>query len=361
MQTVRLLIKSKPQDIPIYIDCNLWGDLKNYLEHNFSGHTIFIISDNNVAKLYSKQISLELASVEGFQKILTFPAGEQSKNRRIKEKLEDEILELKSGRGTVIIACGGGVTGDLAGFVSATLFRGIPLIHVPTTLLAQVDSSIGGKVGINHEVGKNLIGAFYQPHAIFTDIDFLQTLALDEFINGMTEVIKYGAILDNELWNLVENEHQSILQKDTTVLESVIRKCIQLKIDVVEKDEKEKEYRSILNFGHTVGHAIEKLSEFKIKHGQAISFGMKIAARLSHQLIGYPEDQVNRLEQTLNLYGLNFSFHNDFPLDKIWETIITDKKSLRKTPRFTLLKNLSQPELYFPVQKKDLEHVYKQT
>lgn len=358
MQTLRLLINTQTLDIPIFVGSNLWDDIKNHLKKHFSTYSIFVISDSIVAELHSQKIQSELKTIQGFRGILTFPAGEQSKNRQAKENLENQLLKQKAGRDTVLIAIGGGVTGDLAGFVAATLHRGVSLIHVPTSLLAQVDSSIGGKVGINHSMGKNLIGAFYQPNAIFIDINFLQTLPQEEFINGMAEVIKYGVTLDEDLWDLVDRESRRILERDSIILEKLIERCIQLKIKVVEHDEKEIAFRSILNFGHTIGHAIEKLSNYEIKHGQAISFGMKIAVRLSQKLCGFPMEQIERLEKTLDLYGLNFSFQNDFPINEVWETIIRDKKTRQKIPHFTLLKNTLQAELFYPVQKETLEYVY---
>jgi 3-dehydroquinate synthase len=356
MQILHLHIRAQVLTIPIFIENQFRKNLKTYLHQNLSNHSIFVVSDSNVAQIYSKQIYSEIGAIPGFKDILIFPAGEESKSRYEKGQLEDQLLKHKIGRDTVLIAFGGGVTGDLSGFVAATLHRGIPLIHVPTTLLAQVDSSIGGKVGINHLEGKNLIGAFYQPNAIFVNIRFLQTLPQDEFINGLAEVIKYCVILDNDLWDFIENNNKRILQRNVGVLEVLIKRCIQLKLSVVEQDEKEAGYRSILNFGHSVGHAVEKLSHYKIKHGQAISIGMIIASRLSHRLLGFSKDQIIRLERTLELFGLNLSTQNNFSFDKIWETIISDKKSRQKSPRFTLLNNSSKPELFYPVKKEDLRH-----
>lgn len=358
MQTLLLHIKEQVRNIPIFVENQFWKNLKTYLHQNFSNHSIFVVSDSTVAQIYSEQIYSEIGAIPGFRDILTFPAGEEAKSRYEKERLEDQLLKHKIGRDTILIAFGGGVTGDLSGFVAATLHRGIPLIHAPTTLLAQVDSSIGGKVGINHAEGKNLIGSFYQPNAIFVNIGFLQTLPQVEFINGMAEVIKYCVILDNNLWDFIENNNKRILQRNVGILEVLIRRCIQLKLNVVEQDERETGYRSILNFGHTAGHALERLSNYKIKHGQAISIGMIIASRLSHRLLGFSEDQINRLEKTLELFGLNSSIPNNFSLDNIWETIISDKKSRQRSPRFTLLNNSFKPELFYPVKKEDLKHAF---
>ncbi len=224
--------------------------------------------------------------------------------------------------------------------------------------MAQVDSSIGGKVGINHPEGKNLIGAFYQPEAIFVDLEFLRTLPEEEFLNGMAEVIKYAITLDDDLWDLIENETGNILNCDARILETLVARCIQLKVNIVAQDEKEAGYRSVLNFGHTVGHALEKLSSYQIKHGFAISAGMKIEAHLSQKLLGFPNAKVERLQKTLQMYQLDSVSPGDFSIDQIWEAMLSDKKVRRQSPRFTLLNRTSQPELFYPVQKKELENVF---
>jgi 3-dehydroquinate synthase len=357
MQTLRLHINAQHQDIPIFIGKNLWKQLARYLRDHFSNHSIFVISDSNVCSIYSNTICRELKHLGGFRGIIDFHAGEQNKTRIAKEKLEDRLLHEKAGRDTIVIAFGGGVTGDLAGFVAATYCRGVPLIHVPTSLIAQVDSSIGGKVGINHPQGKNLIGAFYQPQAIVADTDFLRTLPQEEFINGMAEVIKYAVTLDSGLWEFIEIDSDKILSRDPETLLKMIRTCIQLKTSVVERDVNELGYRTALNFGHTIGHAIEKLSDFKIKHGVAISYGMKIAAKLSQELVGFPGSLVSRLEKTLKLYDLDSTSFGHFTAGQIWEAALSDKKTRQQSPRFTLLHNISQPELFYAVEREDLEHV----
>ncbi|MBN2364770.1 MAG: 3-dehydroquinate synthase, partial [Calditrichaeota bacterium] len=256
----------------------------------------------------------------------------------------------------ILLALGGGVTGDLVGFVAASLHRGIPLIHLPTSIIAQVDSSIGGKVGINHPRGKNLLGNFHQASAVFIHPQFLQTLPEIEFINGMAEVIKYAVTLDATLWDLLEAEHGQILDRKPDILEQIIRRSVELKIQVVEKDEKESEYRSLLNFGHTVGHAIEQLSQYQMKHGFAVAAGMLVAGVLSHQLMGYPASHLKRLRKTLNLFKLDDVKISKYALIDIWETIQTDKKARRKQPRFTLLDSNGQPLLFQAVSREALRN-----
>ena len=352
-------IKTQPHEIPFFTGENLLPALTEYLNENFPTHSVFLIADSTVALHHAETAESHLKQHPHYRELLIFPAGEQHKSREQKDRLEDMLLLAKAGRDSLIIAMGGGVTGDLAGYVAATLFRGVPLIHLPTSLLAQVDSSIGGKVGINHPTGKNLIGAFYQPTAVFCDVNFLASLPDDEFINGMAEVIKYGIIMDQELLSWLETHHKQILQRDKDLLEKIILRCIENKIKVVESDEKENGYRSILNFGHTVGHAIEKLTGYQVKHGFAIAAGMQIAAILSQQRLGYPAEEVARLENLLTRYQLNRVNPRDFAIEELWQCMITDKKARQQTPRFSLMKTAEFPELFYPIEKQELENAIK--
>ncbi len=355
MPILHLHIKPDLRTIPVFINKNVWQGINGFLAEQFPRHSIFMVADSHVAGIYAGQAEEALAGHPGFRDILVFPAGEKSKSRRQAALLEDRLLEKKAGRDTVLLAMGGGVTGDLVGFVASVLHRGVELIHIPTSLLAQVDSSIGGKVGINHPAGKNLLGAFYQPAAIFTDPDLLATLPNEELRNGLAEVVKYAVILDEELWEWLETGAERLLRRDARLLEKIVMRCVQLKIQVVEADERENFYRSILNFGHTVGHAIEKLSKFRVKHGFAVAAGMLVAARLSHQLLGYPAEMVERLHQTLQIFGLDTVNIGNFAPDLIWEAVLGDKKSRQQIPRFTLISSPGNPELFHPVTKEELE------
>lgn len=232
----------------------------------------FIVTNPTVNRLFSLDV--------GAEKIIV-PDSENSKSLKTAEAVYDELIRRGATRDSTIIAFGGGVIGDLAGFVAATYMRGISLVHVPTTLLAQVDSSIGGKTGINHRGAKNIIGAFYQPKLVLTDPEFLAKLPEREFVSGMAEVIKYGLIKDRELFGLLESNARKILERDKKLLEDVIFRCCRIKADIVSEDEKEAGKRMILNFGHTAGHAIESASGYKLKHGEAVSLGMIAAASIS--------------------------------------------------------------------------------
>jgi 3-dehydroquinate synthase len=356
MSLLRLHIKASKEFIPIHISQDIWSSLVEYVHTSFENHSIFAVTDSNLVSLYGKQLQKNWSQFSNFQKLLSFPIGEESKSRQQRDHLEDELLQSKAGRDSLILAIGGGVTGDLVGFVAASLFRGIPLIHLPTSLIAQVDSSIGGKVGINHPNGKNLIGSFYQPEAVFIHIPFLTTLLTEEFTNGMAEVIKYAIVLNGQLWEWLENKHPEILDKNLQTLEAMVENCVRLKVDVVESDIHESGYRSILNFGHTIAHGIEQISRYQVKHGFAVAAGMQVAARLSHQLLGYDKQSVQRLDETLRLYGLASLNANDYPVDSLWQAIQSDKKSRNRSPRFTLLDAHGAPALFHPVSQKELKH-----
>ena len=358
MPQLNLAFKTATSRVPIFIQPEIWKKLAEFLRHRFENYTFFLTADENVAALYRKKIMVHLSDLPRFKDVLTFPAGEGSKSRTQLSRLQDELLQKKAGRDTALIAMGGGVTGDLVGFLAATLHRGVPLIQLPTSLLAQVDSSIGGKVGIDHPQGKNLLGSFYQPAAVFIDPLFLQTLPDDEFINGMAEVIKYGVILSPELIHTLESKKKQILFHQPAILKRIVKWCIQLKVGVVQQDEKEGHYRSILNFGHTSGHAIEQLSRFRVKHGFAVAAGIKIALELSHQLLGYPEKELKRIINLLQNYQLEKVDIHKYPLEQVWELMLSDKKARQQSPRFTLLDRRGNPRLFYPVTKKEFRDAW---
>jgi 3-dehydroquinate synthase len=214
------------------------------------------------------------------------------------EKCHDQLAKHRLERKSFIVALGGGVVGDLAGFVAATYLRGIPFVQVPTTLLAQVDSSVGGKTGVNLKSGKNLVGAFYQPRLVLCDLDTLKNLPRREYVSGLAEVIKYGVIYDEVLFAQLERNLPKLLKRDAETLRDVVARCCEIKADVVGQDETESGLRAILNFGHTIGHAIENSSGYgKYLHGEAISIGQVAAAKLSHKILGFPSDDVGRIEK----------------------------------------------------------------
>ena len=274
------------------------------------GRKLVLVTDSTVNGLYADTVERSLTDA-GFEVAkFVFPAGEESKCMATYTELQEFLAEKRLSRKDAIVALGGGVTGDLAGFAAATYLRGIDFVQVPTTLLAAVDSSVGGKTGIDLAAGKNLCGAFHQPRVVICDIDTLTTLEYSDFVGGMAEVIKYGVIRDAELFSLLEENASDIFTayggdgKAMELLESVIATCVGIKRDVVEADEFEGGLRAILNFGHTAAHSIENISGYKIPHGMAVGTGMMIAAVYACKIGLLPVDGYNRILEILNKYEL---------------------------------------------------------
>jgi 3-dehydroquinate synthase len=269
------------------------------------GQRCAIVSDRNVAPLYAARARASLIRA-GFEPILiTVPAGETAKHLRTVSACFDALARHRLERKSLVLALGGGVVGDLAGFVAATYLRGIPFVQVPTTLLAQVDSSVGGKVGVNLGAGKNLVGAFYQPRLVLCDLSTLRTLPARELQAGLAEVIKYGIIYDAGLFRRLERELPRLLRLELAPLTAVIARCCEIKAEVVGQDETESGVRAILNFGHTVGHALETISGYgRYLHGEAIAIGQVAAARLSAWQRGLPVGEVDRIVRLLEQAGL---------------------------------------------------------
>jgi len=332
----KITVDLKDQNYPIFIGQNILDEFASVFREHVNTKQIAIISSDSIFALYGEQLKTKLP--EDCQIIeLIVPDGEQTKSNKYLQDLYTLLLENRFERKSTIIALGGGVIGDLAGFVAATYLRGINFVQVPTTLLAQVDSSIGGKTGINHPLGKNLIGAFKQPDFVFIDIDFLKTLPADEIRCGMGEVIKYAFIQDNTLFEYLENNLENALQGDPTILEHLVTASANQKADVVAKDEKESGLRMILNFGHTFGHALE--AEFgysRLKHGEAVILGMKCALKYSQEIKILNTQDYKRGTDLLNRVPLNYD-KNKLDIDKLVERMFLDKKVSNKKIRLVLV------------------------
>lgn len=245
---------------------------------------VLVVSDTTVAKLYGRTVDLVLQSDGWEPRVLALPPGETTKNSEHLKAIYDAALGWGIDRKTPIVALGGGVIGDLAGFAAATLLRGVPLVHVPTTLLSQVDSSLGGKTGINHATGKNLVGAFHQPALVHSDINTLATLSEREWMSGAAEVVKHALIGDPRLFEMLSEDWQLFAGRDVTVVREVLRRACQVKIDIVSRDEREHGPRAFLNFGHTFGHALEQATGYEVlAHGEAVAIGMRAALYLSRR------------------------------------------------------------------------------
>ena len=269
------------------------------------GKKCAVISDFNVGPHFAKTALRSLKRADFECSLITLPAGETAKSLRSMEICYDQLATQRLERKSFIIALGGGVVGDVAGFVAASYLRGIPFVQVPTTLLAQVDSSVGGKVGVNLKAGKNLIGAFYQPKLVLCDLNTLVTLPEREYRSGLAEVIKYGIIYDARLFDRLERDLEKLIAREPRTLTAVIARCCEIKAEVVGQDETESGLRAILNFGHTIGHALEAISRYgKYLHGEAISIGQVAAAKLSRRILGLPQVQVDRIVNLFARAGL---------------------------------------------------------
>ena len=311
----------------ILIGQGLLGRIAGDLAEAAIAHSHALVTDSNVAELYGAKLLGDLEDALAEVRMITFPAGEQSKTREIKSFIEDRMLESGFGRDSSVIALGGGVVGDIAGFVAATYMRGVSCVQIPTSLVACVDSSVGGKTAVDTPHGKNLIGAFYQPWRVYVDTDTLKTLGPKQLAEGLAEIIKYGVIKSGDLFQYLEENIEKIYGFDDVALLEVIETSCRIKAEVVEKDEKEQNLRKILNFGHTVGHAIEQLSDYTISHGEAISAGMIIEGKIALGETGWSEEEQERLTRLLKKAGLPTKPPREIDVGKIIDVMKIDKKA----------------------------------
>jgi len=337
MRKVRVRLGSNSYEIQI--GSGLLAQTGQQLKGIGFGDKLVIVTNPTVKGLYGDILKQSLIS-EGFKvTILLVPEGEEQKSLETAGRLYDELSNFYAERTTPILALGGGVIGDVAGFVAATYMRGVPLIQIPTTLLAQGDSSIGGKVAVNHGQLKNKIGAFYHPRLTISDISTLKTLSPRELSGGLAEIIKHGVILDGEFLSYLEENLDKIQSLDDQVLERVVSRSAEIKAGVVEKDELDLGLRNILNYGHTVGHAIESVSELKVWHGEAVAIGMIAEARISNKLGMLDQKEVSRLKSLITRAGLPTEIP-DLEVEKIIQVMKHDKKILQGKLRFALPKSI---------------------
>lgn len=336
MQTLKVELNER--SYPIYIGSGLLGE-KGLLEQHIVGPRVAIVTNETVAPLYLKQLEQSLA---GFQCIsIVLPDGEQYKNLDTLNKIFDKLLETRSDRQVTLVALGGGVIGDMAGFAAACYQRGVALIQIPTTLLSQVDSSVGGKTAVNHALGKNMIGAFYQPKCVLIDTDTLKTLPDAELSAGLAEVIKYGLIGDNAFLDWLEQNMEKLLARDAVALAYAIERSCKNKAEVVAEDEREAGQRTLLNLGHTFGHAIETGCGYgSWLHGEAVAAGMAMAADLSQRMGWLGEDDVNRVTQILKSARLPVCGPDSLSVERYLELMAVDKKVQAGKLRLVLLREL---------------------
>ncbi|MEZ4600222.1 MAG: 3-dehydroquinate synthase [Syntrophotaleaceae bacterium] len=290
---------------PIWIGEGILQDLDAALKDIDFPKKVALVCHPAVHDLYGETVLRSLAGAGFSVAVILVPEGEEHKDLATLETIYDALIRQGFDRGSGLIALGGGVIGDMAGFAAATFLRGIPYVQVPTTLLAQVDSSVGGKTAVNHPLGKNLIGAFYQPRHVHIDVATLKSLPGREFCAGMAEVVKYGVIRDAAFFQWLEEHRQDLLQMSSEALVAAVKKSCQIKANVVETDEKESSVRAILNFGHTFGHAVETLSGYgEYRHGEAVAIGMVVAADISRRLGFCDEEDVRAITGLLNSFRL---------------------------------------------------------
>jgi len=322
---------------------------------DFISRPSIVLTDENLDMLYREKLEPIIKP----KAWLVVPASETSKSFKHYQWLLEQLLELGVKRDTQLVAIGGGVVGDLAGFVAATYMRGMHLIHVPTSLLAMVDSSIGGKTGINLAQGKNLVGSIYQPNGGVSDFSFLKTLPEKEFVTGLAEVVKYALINDPEFLSYLEENSAAIQERDLTVMHKVVTHCAKAKADIVEQDEQDLGTRMLLNLGHTFGHAIEKLQQYQgFTHGQAVSVGMCMAADVSEKIGHITLVDVKRLKNLLKSLHLPTSW-SDFEVDEFMQAMQVDKKNTADKRRFILLKSLGEAYINEDVDTDTLESVLR--
>ena len=328
MSSYQLDVGLGERSYPIFIEDGILERIGADLAKRDIASRYVVISDDYVAKLYGPTLmaTLEQAGIDA--ELLTFPRGEVSKNLQVFADLSSKLAQLGVDRKSGLIAFGGGVTGDLTGFLAASYMRGIPFVQIPTTLLSQVDSSVGGKTGVDIPEGKNLVGAFYQPKVVYIDTAVLTSLPVEEFLGGIAEVIKYGVIRDFEFYCYLERNLDAILALNPQVIQEMVHTCCRIKAEVVAEDEREADVRRILNFGHTIGHAVEAASDFSIIHGHAVAIGMVAALRLAVSSGLCKRKEAGRVATLIHSFGLPTEIPEEMDRNRIKSYIKTDKKSI---------------------------------
>lgn len=339
MQKVSVKLSSNSYDV--LIGAGLLAQTGSLLkELGFNGKAV-IVTDSKVKKLYGDALKQSLTK-SGFEAgLIEVPQGEEQKSLETAGRLYNDLTDFYAERNTPVLALGGGVIGDLTGFVAATYMRGVPLIQIPTTLLSQGDSSIGGKTAVNHGQLKNKVGAFYHPRLTISDIDTLKSLGKRELSDGLAEIIKHGVILDAEFFSYLETNMAKIRALDQRALEKIVARSAEIKAGVVEKDELDLGLRNILNYGHTVGHAIEAVSGLKIWHGEAVAIGMLAEAAISHKMGTMDKKELDRLEKVIPGAGLPTRIPA-LPIKDMMQAMQHDKKIVAGKIKFVLPKSIGE-------------------
>ncbi|QWR78026.1 3-dehydroquinate synthase [Candidatus Magnetomonas plexicatena] len=325
------------------------------------GQRVFVISNPTVFSIYGGRVINSLKKAGFSTGFVLIPDGEEYKSLSWLSYILTELLKGGLDRKSALVALGGGVIGDMTGFAASIYMRGIDYVAVPTTLLSQVDSSVGGKTGVNHQLGKNMIGTFYQPRIVFIDTDTLQTLPKRETISGIGEVIKYGVIKDKEFFHYLKNHREQILNKEDTALTHIIKRSCQIKAEVVSFDERESGLREILNFGHTIGHAIESVTGYmRYLHGEAVAIGMNFESRLSVKLGLFDEKQSYDIMDLIESYGLPATITSEkLSVNSLLDAMSHDKKAESGSLKFVLPEKIGTVKVLKGINREDIASVLK--
>jgi len=358
MEKIRVDLAERSYNI--FIGTNSLDEIGDKLKLFELSPRIAIVSNPTVFSLYGERVS-DAVKKAGFDLLtVMIPDGEEYKNLDTLKHIYDNLLKFKLDRKSALIALGGGVVGDITGFAASTYMRGLAYIQVPTTLLAQVDSSVGGKTGIDHELGKNMIGAFWQPGLVWIDVETLTTLPQRQLLAGLAEVIKYGVIYDEKLFVYLENERDKIINLDRDALIYIIKRSCEIKAEVVSKDEREAGLRAILNYGHTIGHAIETVTKYKrFLHGEAVAIGMNLEARLSKMLDLIDKDQVSRIKDLIESYGLPSEMPSDLNASSISLSMKLDKKAVAGELTFILPEKIGRAKIQKGIAEETIRECLK--
>jgi 3-dehydroquinate synthase len=355
------------KEYQIYIKKGILSSLTEHLTRIIENKKVIIITNPLVNSLYGAKL-LSVLKKGGYNPdFIEVPDGEKYKSLSTANYLYDELLKRKVDRTTTLIALGGGVIGDLTGFVAATYMRGLPLVHIPTTLLAQVDSSIGGKVAVDHPLAKNIMGSFYQPQAVYIDPEVLQTLSEREINNGIVETIKIAVISSPSLFRWLEKNIAQFINKNIYLLDELVKEAVSLKVDIVLKDPWERGLRKILNFGHSIGHALEVEAGYQgLNHGEAVALGMLIETKIAHHRGICSEAFEGQIKHILSFLpacavhadrrkqeSINTAIR-ELDLNQLWETLTLDKKNIQGKMRFILPETLGKVTLVDDITKEEV-------
>jgi 3-dehydroquinate synthase len=333
-------VRTRDGEYPVVVGWDALAELARMLAEHAPAQRFAVISDDRVAALHGHPLMEAIRGAGLDASLYTFPAGEASKTRKSWSILTDEMLEAGFGRDSCVVAVGGGVTTDLAGFVAATFLRGVPVVQVPTSYLAMIDASVGGKTGVDVSMGKNLVGAFHPPRLVVADPAVLRTLPRDERAQGLVEAFKHGAILDREYFERLESDVAALLDAEPRAAEAAVLRSVQLKAEVVSEDEREGGYRQILNFGHTLGHALEAASHYALGHGSAVAVGMVLEAEVGERMgvtaPGTRQRLTDALERVLAVSA------GSVDADEAMRYLRTDKKVRAGRSRVVLLRGIGE-------------------